>query len=180
MRLPSIIYYNVESGIEEGFFVSKQMRFAEIYHFLPSTQSIRRYIHISWRVHTATRKITWSMSHMTTLSTVLCLSISLAVDPSPPPIIKMCLGLTEKKYKPCYIVIAEPASRFMFAKGWSRESGTSGGAGGLDEPGIHGKWTRPFQHSAAFHQELEPAVGRQGRERTSGGQELRDVLLLAI
>lgn len=54
---------------------------------------------------------------MTTLSTVLCLSISLAVDPSPPPIIKMCLGLTEKKYKPCYIVIAEPASRFMFARG---------------------------------------------------------------
>lgn len=33
------------------------------------------------------------MSHMTTFSTVLCLSISLAVEPSPPPIIKMVFGL---------------------------------------------------------------------------------------
>lgn len=39
---------------------------------------------------------TTSMSHMTTFSTVLCLSISLAVEPSPPPIIKMVFGLKIK------------------------------------------------------------------------------------
>uniref|UniRef100_A0A2P2IH77 Thermospermine synthase ACAULIS5-like n=1 Tax=Rhizophora mucronata TaxID=61149 RepID=A0A2P2IH77_RHIMU len=33
------------------------------------------------------------MSHMTTFSRVLCLSISLAVEPSPPPIMKIVLGL---------------------------------------------------------------------------------------
>lgn len=38
-------------------------------------------------------EFTSSISHMTTLSMVLCLSNSLAVDPSPPPIIKAFLGL---------------------------------------------------------------------------------------
>ena len=33
------------------------------------------------------------MSHITTLFTVLCLRSSLAVDPSPPPIIKTFFGL---------------------------------------------------------------------------------------
>lgn len=37
--------------------------------------------------------ITSSISHITTFSTVLCLNISLAVDPSPPPIMQIALGL---------------------------------------------------------------------------------------
>ena len=40
-----------------------------------------------------TWKFTSSMSHMATFSTVLCLSNSLAVEPSPPPMMKMFLGL---------------------------------------------------------------------------------------
>jgi hypothetical protein len=38
-------------------------------------------------------KHTLSMSHMTTLSTVLCLRTSLAADPSPPPIMNTVFGL---------------------------------------------------------------------------------------
>lgn len=38
-----------------------------------------------------------SMSHMITLSTVLCLRISLAVEPSPPPMMKIFLGLSSSK-----------------------------------------------------------------------------------
>lgn len=36
------------------------------------------------------------MSHMTTFSIVLCLSNSLAVEPSPPPITNTVLGLNKK------------------------------------------------------------------------------------
>lgn len=37
--------------------------------------------------------ITWSISHITTFSMELCLSASLAADPSPPPIMKIVFGL---------------------------------------------------------------------------------------
>ena len=36
---------------------------------------------------------TWSMSHMTTRCTVLCLRTSLAAEPSPPPMMNTVFGL---------------------------------------------------------------------------------------
>lgn len=86
------------------------------------------------------------MSHMTTFSTVTCLRISLAVDPSPPPIIKTVLGLkgkmktnseyfertTTKKKKKTVSRHKQNLSKFIL------ESYTSDGEEVLGGQGTHG------------------------------------------
>lgn len=65
---------------------------------------------------------TWSMSHMTTLWTVLCLSTSLAAEPSPPPMMKTVFGLKRQRQRisaRCWSVV-----NLICAKCWSIQSNT--------------------------------------------------------
>lgn len=74
------------------------------------------------------------MSHMTTLSTVLCLKISLAVDPSPPPIIKILSGLQNIHLRSLQINQSNYSQQQQ-----EKKNHTLGGGEEQGEQEIHGK-----------------------------------------
>lgn len=134
LYLLRIIDDEAELVASKGFLIGSQILPAEVYNLLPASMPTHAtpdlffqlnmkqllLIIVKYKIYNYNYYVklfiltikgghdgTWSMSHITTLWMVLCLSTSLAADPSPPPIINTVLGLQllHKERKKCYYTI---------------------------------------------------------------------------